>query len=77
MGTGSIRTTGMGYATGGANDGIRKKSTGYERDDETGLDYARARYYSSKQGRFTSPDEFTGGPDGVEKPDDQLLQVGV
>ena len=63
MGTSSIRTTGMGYATGGTNDGIRKKFTGYERDDETGLDYAQARYYSSKQGRFTSPDEFTGGPD--------------
>jgi RHS repeat-associated protein len=63
MGTGSIRTTGMGYANSGTNDGIRKKFTGYERDDETGLDYAQARYYSSKQGRFTSPDEFTGGPD--------------
>lgn len=63
MGNVSIRTTGMGYANGGTNDGIRKKFTGYERDDETGLDYAQARYYSSKQGRFTSPDEFTGGPD--------------
>ena len=63
MGTGSVRTTAMGYATGGTNDGVRKKFTGYERDDETGLDYAQARYYSSKQGRFISPDEFTGGPD--------------
>jgi len=27
------------------------------------LDYFLARYYSSTQGRFTSPDEFTGGPD--------------
>jgi RHS repeat-associated protein len=26
------------------------------------LDYFLARYYSSAQGRFTSPDEFTGGP---------------
>jgi hypothetical protein len=26
------------------------------------LDYFLARYYSSGQGRFTSPDEFTGGP---------------
>ena len=34
-----------------------------ERDEETGLDYFLARYYSSAQGRFTSPDEFTGGPD--------------
>jgi len=34
-----------------------------ERDIETGLDYFLARYYSPTQGRFTSPDEFTGGPD--------------
>ncbi|MGI8835348.1 MAG: RHS repeat-associated core domain-containing protein [Pyrinomonadaceae bacterium] len=37
--------------------------TSKERDTETGLDYFLARYYSSTQGRFTSPDEFTGGPD--------------
>jgi RHS repeat-associated protein len=36
-----------------------------ERDNETGLDYFLARYYSSTQGRFTSPDEFSGGPDEV------------
>jgi RHS repeat-associated protein len=29
---------------------------GYERDNESGLDYAQARYYSNVQGRFTSPD---------------------
>jgi RHS repeat-associated protein len=34
-----------------------------ERDVETGLDYFLARYYSSPEGRFVSPDEFTGGPD--------------
>ncbi len=34
-----------------------------ERDIETGLDYFLARYYSSTQARFTSPDEFSGGPD--------------
>jgi RHS repeat-associated protein len=37
--------------------------TSKERDIEIGLDYFLARYYSSNQGRFTSPDEFSGGPD--------------
>jgi len=37
---------------------VRQKFTSKERDDETGLDYFGARYYSSTQGRFTSPDEF-------------------
>jgi RHS repeat-associated protein len=32
------------------------KFTGKERDSETGLDYFGARYMSSAQGRFTSPD---------------------
>jgi RHS repeat-associated protein len=41
----------------------RQQFTGKERDSETGLDYFEARYYSSLQGRFTSPDEFSGGPD--------------
>jgi RHS repeat-associated protein len=34
-----------------------------EHDSETGLDYFGVRYYSASPGRFTSPDEFTGGPD--------------
>lgn len=38
-------------------DNVRQKFTGHERDDETGLDYMKARYYSSWQGRFTSPDK--------------------
>ena len=37
------------------------KFTGKERDQETGLDFFEARYFSSAQGRFTSPDEFKGG----------------
>jgi RHS repeat-associated protein len=32
------------------------KFTGKERDAETGLDYLGARYFSSAQGRWTSPD---------------------
>lgn len=38
------------------------KFTGKERDPESNLDYFIARYYSSGQGRFLSPDEFAGGP---------------
>ncbi len=57
-GTGG-RTSAQGYS---ANDGIRQHFTQKERDNETGLDYFLARYYSSTQGRFTSSDEFTGGP---------------
>ncbi len=56
-GTGS-RTAQNGYA----GDNINQKFTQKERDNETGLDYFLARYYSSTQGRFTSPDEFSGGP---------------
>jgi RHS repeat-associated protein len=46
----------------GPDDGIRQQFTQKERDSETGLDYFLSRYYSSTQGRFTSPDEFKGGP---------------
>src|SRR5262245_59325436 len=41
----------------------RQQFTGKEHDSETELDYFEARYYGSVYGRFTSPDEFTGGPD--------------
>jgi RHS repeat-associated protein len=47
------RTTAQGY---GMADGVRQQFTSKERDNETGLDYFGARYYSSAQGRFTSPD---------------------
>jgi len=42
------------------------KFTGKERDTETGLDYFGARYLSSAQGRFTSPD----APFADQKPGD-------
>jgi RHS repeat-associated protein len=43
-----------------AVDLTRQKFTGQQRDTESGLDYFTARYYSSAQGRFTSPDLFGG-----------------
>jgi RHS repeat-associated protein len=57
------RTTTQGY---GGTDDTRQRFTSKERDNESGLDYFEARYFSSMQGRFTSPDEFTGGPEDVE-----------
>ena len=38
-------------------DKPRQKFIGHERDTETGLDFMQARYCSSVQGRFISPDE--------------------
>jgi RHS repeat-associated protein len=37
------------------DDGRRSRSTGKERDSESGLDYFGARYYGSALGRSTSP----------------------
>jgi RHS repeat-associated protein len=51
-GTGG-RNSAQGY---GGQDSIRQKFTAYERDTESGLDFAQARYYSSAHGRFTSTD---------------------
>jgi RHS repeat-associated protein len=39
------------------DDGRRSRSTGKERDSESGLDYFGARYYGSALGRFTSADQ--------------------
>jgi RHS repeat-associated protein len=52
-GTGG-RTTGLSYGS----DSVRKQFTGYERDNEDGLDFAQARYLNSGHGRFTSPDPY-------------------
>jgi RHS repeat-associated protein len=50
-----------GYANRGADwaadDSVKQKFTGKERDTETGLDYFGARYYGSALGRFTSADD--------------------
>jgi RHS repeat-associated protein len=47
------RTTALGYSLA---DSTKQKFTQKERDNESGLDYFGARYYSSPQGRFTSVD---------------------
>jgi RHS repeat-associated protein len=56
------RTTAQGFSTNQyptvTPDGTDQKFTGKERDAETGLDYFGARYNSSAEGRFTSPDPY-------------------
>jgi RHS repeat-associated protein len=41
------------------------KFTGYERDSETNLDNAQARYYGSSMGRLMSPDPGNAGADST------------
>ena len=60
----SQRSEVLGYASSG--DTVRKKFTGYERDQESSLDFGQARYYSSQVGRFYSVDPENAGSD----PDD-------
>lgn len=40
----------------GVADSVRQRFTGYEKDAETGLDFAEARYYNNSHGRFTAVD---------------------
>lgn len=68
----SQRITAFGY---GNPNPARQEFTGYERDDEIGLDYAQARYYSSAQGRFTSPDPIMMSPDRLVNP--QMINLYV
>ncbi|MEW6126587.1 MAG: RHS repeat-associated core domain-containing protein [Acidobacteriota bacterium] len=49
------RTTAMMYS---ASTTLRQKFTGHERDEESKLDFAQARYCSSVTGRFMSADDF-------------------
>ncbi len=49
------RAVGHGYTYG---DSTRQKFTGYERDEESGLDFAQARMHNYNHGRFTLPDRL-------------------
>ena len=48
-----------------AADTIRKQFTGYEKDEETDLDFAQARYFSSGFGRFSSPDPLAASANPI------------
>ncbi|MEZ5425022.1 MAG: RHS repeat-associated core domain-containing protein [Pyrinomonadaceae bacterium] len=55
----SERISGLGYFSTPSYDETRKGYTGYEKDEESGLDFAQARYYNSTHGRYTSVDPLT------------------
>ncbi|MFN0140404.1 MAG: RHS repeat domain-containing protein [Pyrinomonadaceae bacterium] len=48
------RSTTLNY--GSSNDDVRQKFTGYQKDSETSLDFAEARMYENRFGRFTAID---------------------
>ena len=50
---GTYRKTDQKY---GEADNVRQKFTGYQHDGETGLDFAEARMYENRHGRFTAVD---------------------
>ncbi len=57
-GIGSVNSnTALGLHACLYDSGRRSRSTGKERDAESGLDWFKTRYFSGAQGRFTSPDE--------------------
>ncbi|MBX3267507.1 MAG: RHS repeat-associated core domain-containing protein [Acidobacteria bacterium] len=54
---GTRRTGNLKYNFG---DNIRQKFTGYQKDKETSLDFAEARMYENRLGRFTAVDPLLG-----------------
>jgi len=52
---GSARKTTDNYST-STEDKVRQRFTGYQKDIETGLDFAEARMYENRHGRFTAVD---------------------
>jgi RHS repeat-associated protein len=61
--TGSVSTFPFGESRLQSGAATKWQFTSYERDNaanDSGLDYANARFYSSRIGRFTSTDPLTG-----------------
>jgi RHS repeat-associated protein len=50
----AARSVALSYSS--ATDSLRQKFTGYQKDEETSLDFAEARMYENRYGRFTAVD---------------------
>jgi RHS repeat-associated protein len=61
----------------GSDAAIPLKFTSKERDAETGLDFFGARYMSSAQGRFTSPDPLMATPQRILDPQEWNMYAYV
>src|SRR5579864_6326377 len=66
LGTDGLGSIGKYYPYGqekpSATTNGTEKFTGYMRDSETGLDYAKARYHNPGTGRFLTPDPSMATP---------------
>lgn len=67
----SQRTQGLGYT----DDAVRQKFTLYERDIETDLDFAQARMYANRLGRFTTVDPIKMTDDRMIDPQQINLYI--
>jgi RHS repeat-associated protein len=73
----SISSNTLGLSTSLYDGDAGSRSTGKERDAESGNDYFEARYYSGAMGRFLSPD-FSEDPEPIpysDKHDPQTLNL--
>jgi RHS repeat-associated protein len=71
---------GLGNRTANENyvaDDIRQGFTGYEKDDETGLEFAQARMYANALGRFTGCDPIYASKEHPIEPQRWNLYVYV
>lgn len=69
------RTSALQYSS--TVDDIRQKFTGYQKDSETQLDFAEARMYENRLGRFTAVDPLlTSGKSGNPQTFNRYVYVG-
>lgn len=54
---------------------MRKRFTGYEKDAETGLDFAEARYYQNAHSRFTAVDPLLASGKSAQKSVDKNKEL--
>ncbi|MBL8122747.1 MAG: RHS repeat-associated core domain-containing protein [Blastocatellia bacterium] len=61
----------------GQTDSVRQQFTGYQKDEESGLDFAEARMYENRFGRFTAVDPLlASGKDSNPQTFNRFVYVG-